>query len=155
VADPGARLTMTIADGRPVAVDASAPALVPVSTREAGRPVRLPPPAGGGRALLVAPSVEGRVVPVLVDGTSVLLLVDLAADSGRGAVRSVALAGQRPSARLGAPVINAGRVYVPDNGSGTILVYDSARQRFDAPIRMAGGPGMLTVFVRNGSVWIN
>jgi hypothetical protein len=154
VATPGAQLTMTIADGRTVAVDASAPALVQVSIRAAGPATRLPPPAGS-HPLLVAPTIEGRVIPVLVDGTSVLLLVDLDANSGRGAVRTATLAGQGPSGRLGAPIIAGERVYIPDNGSARVLVYDRARGRFGAPIRMAGGPGMLTMFIRSGSVWIN
>jgi hypothetical protein len=157
VARPGGRLTMTIAAGRPVAVDATAPALVPVSARGAGTAVPLPPPAGGGRTLLVSPSVEGRVVPVLVEGTSVLFLVDLdqGSGAGSGAIRQVLLDSQAPSARLGAPVVNAGRVYVPDHGSGRVLVYDMERGRFEAPILMAGGPGLLTVFVHGDSVWIN
>ncbi len=155
LARPGGQLTMTIAAGQPVAVDATAPALVPTSARGAGTAVVLPPPAGGGRPLLVAPSVEGRVVPVLVEGTSVLFLVDLDHGSGSGAIRQVMLASQAPSTRLGAPVINAGRVYVPDHGTGRVLVYDMERGRFEEPIRMAGGPGMLTVFVHDNSVWIN
>jgi hypothetical protein len=154
VAAPGAQLTMTIADGRPVAVDASAPALVQVSTRTAGPATRLPPPAGS-HPLLVAPTIEGRVIPVLVDGTAVLLLVDLDANAGHGTVRTATLAGQNPTTHLGAPIIAAGRVYIPDNGSARVLVYDRTHGRFDAPIRITGGPGMLTVFVRSGSVWIN
>ncbi|WP_076834055.1 hypothetical protein [Frankia sp. CcI49] len=168
VAAPGAGLTMTVAAGRPVAVDADRPALVPVASQGLGRtsgqadeglaaerPVALPPPAGPGRLLVVAPAVEGRVVPVLVAGTSTVLLIDLAADDGRGSVRPIELAGQRPSTELGAPLIAAGRLYVPDNGSGQVLVYDQVAGRFDEPIHLSGGPGMLTLSVRNGTVWVN
>ncbi|EFC80019.1 hypothetical protein [Parafrankia sp. EUN1f] len=168
VAAPGAGLTMTMAAGRPVAVDADKPALVPVASQGLGktsgqagddqaaeRPVALPPPAGPGRLLVVAPVVDGRVVPVLVAGTSTVLLIDLAADDGRGSVRQIELAGQRPSTELGAPLIAAGRVYVPDNGSGQVFVYDQVAGRFDEPIHLSGGPGMLTLSVRNGTVWVN
>lgn len=163
VTTPGAALTMTTAGGRPVAVDAAAPALVPVASAGVDRVegqavdqrVALPPPAGENRRLIVAPTIDGRVVPVLVEGTSVVLLVDLDAGDGRGSVSQVELAGQKPSTELGAPVIAAGRVYVPDNRAGRVLVYDQAARRFEEPIQLSGGPGMLTLFVRNGTVWVN
>ncbi len=155
VGRPDGALAMTIADNQPVAVDGTAPALVPVAVDGPRAPSALPPPAGQGRRLLVAPSLEGRVVPVLVEGTDVMFLVDLAAGSGPRAVRTVRLVGQSPASRLGAPVIAGGRVYVPDDGTGQVLVYDRDHQRFEEPIRIAGGPGLLTLFVRAGSVWIN
>ncbi|OAA28490.1 hypothetical protein UG55_10052 [Frankia sp. EI5c] len=163
VSAPGSALTMTVAGGRPVAVDATTPALLPVASagadqvesRAADRSVALPPPAGGNHRLTVAPTIDGRVVPVLVEDTAVVLLVDLDANDGDASVDRVELAGQQPSADLGAPVIAAGRVYVPDNQAGRVLVYDRAAGRFEEPIQLAGGPGMLTLFVRNGTVWMN
>ncbi|ONH61927.1 hypothetical protein CcI49_03780 [Frankia sp. CcI49] len=155
VAAPRSTLGLTIAGGRPVVIDATSPALVPVTATGARPAVSLPAPAGGNRRLLVAPTIEGRVVPVLVEGTGTVLLVDLDAHDGRGSTQQVQLAGQRPSPDLGAPVIEAGRLYVPDNGTGRVLVYDRSAGRFEAPIQLAGGAGMVTLFVRNGTVWAN
>ncbi|EFC86201.1 hypothetical protein [Parafrankia sp. EUN1f] len=155
VATPRSALGLTIAGGRPVVVDATSPALVPVTAAGARPAVNLPAPAGGHRNLLVAPTIEGRVVPVLVEGTGTVLLIDLDAHGGHGSTQPVELAGQRPSPDLGAPIIEAGRLYVPDNGTGRVLVYDRSARRFEAPIQLAGGAGMLTLFVRNGTVWVN
>ncbi|MBE3200988.1 MULTISPECIES: hypothetical protein [Parafrankia] len=155
VAAPRSTLGLTIAGGQPVVIDATSPALVPVTATGAHPAVSLPAPAGGNRRLLVAPTIEGRVVPVLVEGTGTVLLVDLDAHDGDGSTQQVQLAGQRPSPDLGAPVIEAGRLYVPDNGTGRVLVYDRSAGRFEAPIQLAGDAGMVTLFVRNGTVWAN
>ncbi len=151
VARPGDQLSMTIADGVPVAVDATTPALVAVRDGRAAPPLRLPPPAGSGRKLLVAPSVDGHLLPLIVDTTTTMLLADLTA----GTVRTVELRSQDPSAQLGAPVVAGGRVYVPDSGKGRLLVYATGPNRFETPITVTPGAAELTVFVRNGTVWAN
>jgi streptogramin lyase len=151
VGRPGARLSVTLVDGLPVAVNAADGVLVAVRDGRAAPELRLPVPAGAGRELLVAPSVDGRLVPVLVGGTATLLLADLAA----GTVRTVELRSQDPSDRLGVPVVAEGRVYVPDRGTGRLLVYTTGPGRFDPPITVTSGPAELTVFVKNGTVWAN
>ncbi|WP_322748106.1 MULTISPECIES: hypothetical protein [unclassified Frankia] len=151
VGRPGDQLSLTIADGVPVAVDATAPALVAVRDGHPAPQLRLPPPAGSGHSLLVAPSVDGQLLPIIVNTTSTMLLADLAA----GTVRTVELGSQDPSGQLGAPVVAGGRVYVPDSGKGRLLVYATGPGRFETPITVTTGAAELTVFVRNGTVWAN
>ncbi len=151
VGRPGDQLSLTIADGVPVAVDATAPALVAVRDGRPAPELRLPPPAGSGRSLLVAPAVDGQLLPIIVNTTSTMLLADLTA----GTVRTVELGSQDPSGQLGAPVVAGGRVYVPDSGKGRLLVYATGPGRFETPITVTSEAAELTVFVRNGTVWAN
>lgn len=155
VAPAGHALSLVIVDGAPVGVDSTAGMLIPVSG--AGRPVplHLPPPAGDGHRLVVTDRVDGHVVPIIVSGTATMLVVDVDART----VKVVYLAAQNPSANLGAPVINEGRIYLPDNGHGRLLVYSQNGAHgptFDRAIAVSpSGDGVLTVFTRNNSVWVN
>ncbi len=151
VARPGYRLSLIIVDGLPVAVDATTPALVPVRDGRPAPALRLPDPAGQGRQLLVAPSVDGHLAPVIVDGTTTMLL----ADPGAGAVRAVDLGSQDPSGKLGAPVVAGNRVYIPDNDKGRLLVYAADLGQFSSPITVTPEPAKLTVFVKDGMLWAN
>jgi hypothetical protein len=150
VGRPRDSIGLTIAAGEPVAVDATTPALVPISGGHAGTPIRLPA-AVAGKALLVSPTIDGRVIPIIVPGTHRMLLADL--DSG--VVRTVDMAAQGPSGVLGAPVVAGGRVFVPDDGHGRLLEYTTATGRPAGTVAVATGPATLVVFVKDGSVWAN
>ncbi|WP_322749431.1 MULTISPECIES: hypothetical protein [unclassified Frankia] len=150
VSRPDDQVSLTIADGHPVVVNASDGTLVGVRDGHPTAPLRLP---SQGRPLKVAPRVDGPLVPITVGGTDTLLLADWTA----GTVDTVEIGSQHPSDNLGAPVTANNRVYIPDNGTGRLLVYATDAAAFVDPIKITSGEpaGELAVTVKDGTVWVN
>ncbi|MCG5213709.1 hypothetical protein [Streptosporangium sp. KLBMP 9127] len=147
--EPGDPLSLTMAQGVPVVTNsASATAMVigPTATR---LKVSLPSTVTeAGRGGVLAPAhTEGPIVPILAPRQGALVLVDTAG----GSLDTVSVRG----GKLGAPQALGRRVYIPDEGSGTLIVYDAAAGRFDPEVSVTGKAGDLEVFVKDGLLWVN
>jgi len=56
---------------------------------------------------------------------------------------------------LGAPTILAGRVYVPDYATGSVIVYNATASRFASSIRVTGRQGKFDAFLKGEYLWLN
>ncbi|KUO05959.1 hypothetical protein AQJ67_03865 [Streptomyces caeruleatus] len=151
VADAGHDLTLTVAGGRPVVTDGTAAATKVLSATgvrgafDLGAAVAGADPAD----VLVPGGTEGSAVPVLAARTGDLVVVDV---HSRHTVRvRVPTAGHV----LGAPQLLGTRVYLPDETTGRLLVYDTAASALADPVPITDGPGELELFVRDGLLWVN
>lgn len=148
VAPPGATLDVSAVGDQPVAVDVANGQVHPLNG-SGGSSRTIPLPAGVGGALQMAASQPGG--PLLLVSGDTLVSVDLST-------------GQSTTAHLpagdsfGAPVVNGGRVYVPDDTAGQVLV----RAVGDlAPVTQLsvppGAPGVDTIEVvaQDHRVWID
>ncbi|WP_217212557.1 hypothetical protein [Streptomyces sp. AC550_RSS872] len=151
VADAGHDLTLTVAGGRPVVTDGTAATTKVLSTSgvrgafDLGDAFAVADPAD----VLVPAGTDGSAVPVLAAGTGDLVVVDV---HSRHTLRvRVPTEGQV----LGAPQLLGERVYIPDESTGRLLVYDTALSALAEPIRIADGPGELELFVQDGLLWVN
>ena len=141
-------LQVTEVGAQPVAVDVTEGRLYPLTSRRSShlqhhRP-RRPRSAGRGPARTARP---GRW---LVRGSQ-LMGIDLANDQAQ----AVSL----PSGHsFGAPVVNAGRVFVPDDTAGQVLEFDATNLAALPPIAVpAGAPAVhdIEAFAKDGEVWID
>ncbi|MFF3378614.1 hypothetical protein ACFYXF_37385 [Streptomyces sp. NPDC002680] len=146
VADAGHDLALTVADGRPVVTDRTAAAMKVLTVRGVQGTFEL----GDATADLQVPAgTDGSVVPVLDTGSGDLVVVDV---RSRHTLRArVPVQGQE----LGAPQLLGKRVYVPDESTGRLLVYDTSLSAPAAPVRITDGPGELELFVHDGLLWVN
>ncbi|MCU4185280.1 hypothetical protein K6U06_12975 [Acidiferrimicrobium sp. IK] len=137
---------MSVVGSSPVAVDPTAGVLYNLAGPKPV-PVRLPGPAASPLEL-ASSQPAGPVWLVQGDALVEVNLPD-------GGVQSAQLpAGDG----FGPPVINAGRVYVPDDTRGQVLVFDSASRTPEPAIDVpAGAPGSssIEVVVKDGAVWID
>ncbi|MEV0220091.1 hypothetical protein [Streptomyces sp. NPDC050704] len=151
VAEPGHDLTLTLADGRPVVTDRTAAAMKVLTvtgvrgTFELGGASAGSAPAG----LLVPAGTDGSVVPVLATGSGELTMTDV---RSRHTLRARVPAEGRD---LGAPHLLGKRVYVPDESTGRLLVYDTSLSALAEPVPVTDGAGELELFVREGLLWVN
>lgn len=144
-------LVMTLADGRPVVTDTKGGTVTLL--KHSGRGMRFKLPGAVTEAptgsVLVPASTAGDVVPVL------------ARESGRMTLVNTRT-GSLLNARLGAgghdygtPQVLGSKVYVPDNSNGTLKVYDTEEAAIASPIKVTGKRGKLSLFVRDGLLWVN
>ncbi|MES9605159.1 hypothetical protein [Actinomadura sp. NPDC000929] len=151
VGGPGDDLALTMAAGDPVVVNstnATATVVKPSGTRlTVGLPATVRQAGRGG--VLAPPATEGKTVPLLVPGAGSLVTVDT--DTGRYSSTRLAM----PKHRYRPPQMLGPKVYIPDETAGALLVYDSAGNRFEAPVPVSGRPARLDVFVRDGLLWAN
>jgi hypothetical protein len=140
------------ASGGQIAVlDSTRGVLVGVSA--AGALGKLPFPSSSSSArLLLGSAADPSAVPVVRTGVGCALFV---ADLATHAVTAVDLTAAGACANLGAPVAAQGRVYVPDDAHGRLIVYDLAAGRFQAAIAVADGPADLELFSLGGRLWAN
>jgi hypothetical protein len=146
----GDDLALTIAAGAPVITDFTAAQSVILGPDGAQVKVRLPSTvAQGARGSSLAPgSTDGQLVPILAGGSLVVL------NAGNGSFTSTAL--RLPAKhRLAAPQALGQKVYIPDQSSGSLLVYDSATNRMESQVPVTGRPGPLDAFVKDGLLWVN
>ncbi|MDL4819500.1 fibronectin type III domain-containing protein [Actinomadura opuntiae] len=144
----GDRLALTIAAGTPVIVDGtSATALVvrPEGAQRVTLPAQVSKAADGVR---VPPVADGRTVPILGAGGSLYLL-----DTGTGRVESVAL--RVPHHAFEAPHVLGPRVYLPDRTAGRLLVFNTDRGAWEAPITATRPGGTIEVITRDHMLWVN
>jgi hypothetical protein len=147
VGSPGDALALTVAGGAPVVTDATSATMTVLPSGGGTRAVNLP----AGSADLVAPAAtDGALVPVLSPGSHRLVVVDTTSAQ----TTAVALAGLTDDL-LGPPQVLAGRVYLPDNSTGRLIVYDAATGALLNQITVSGRAGRLDVFVHDGLLWAN
>ena len=146
----GDDLALTIAAGVPVITDFTAGQSVVLGPNGTQVKVRLPSTfARAPKGSVLAPaSTDGQLVPLLA-GRSLVVL-----NSGSGALSSTALQ-LPPRHRLAAPQALGQKVYIPDQSSGSLLVYDSATNRMEREVTVTGRPGPLDAFVKDGLLWVN
>ncbi|WP_370384285.1 fibronectin type III domain-containing protein [Catenulispora sp. GAS73] len=148
---PGDPVALTIAGGTPVVTDAARGTMT-VLGHDGGRTtVNLPAAAGtapGG--WLAPPSTEGTVVPVVVSGGGELIVVD----TRSGVPSSVTLA-DAVGDDLGTPQALGSRVYLPDDTTGQLIVYDTASGQLLPRIQVTDHPAKLLLFVKDGMLWID
>ncbi|MCD7440532.1 hypothetical protein K4B79_20180 [Streptomyces lincolnensis] len=151
VAEAGHDLVLTLADGSPVVTDRTAGVtrvLTATGVRgsfDLGDAVAGTDPAG----VLVPAGTDGSAVPVLAADTGDLVVVDV---RSRHTTRA-----QVPTEAhdLGAPQLLGKRVYIPDESTGRLLVYDTALSALAEPVQVTKGAGELELFVRDGLLWAN
>lgn len=151
VAEAGHALTLTLAAGRPVVTDGTAAVMKVLTvagvrgTFDLGDAI-----AGAGPADVLAPAgTDGSAVPVLAAGSGDLVVVDVR--SGHTLRARVPTGGRK----AGAPQLLGKRVYLPDESSGRLLVYDTSLSAPAAPVRVTDGAGELELAVRDGLLWAN
>ncbi|MEW9549215.1 hypothetical protein [Nonomuraea sp. NPDC050783] len=153
VGEPGEELSVTIAGGLPVVVNTRAAVATVVGSDGGVGEITLPKgvaQAAKGGALAPA-ATEGPLVPILASGDSGLLVV---LDTASNAVLSTKIDAGDP-ARLGVPQVLGTKVYVPDQGAGSLIVWDSAAGGRPTTLQVADGPGPVDVFVKDGLLWAN
>ncbi|MCP2354534.1 hypothetical protein HD597_001554 [Nonomuraea thailandensis] len=153
VGEPGEELSVTIAGGLPVVVNTRAATATIIGSDGGVGEITLPKgvaQAARGGALTPA-ATEGALVPILAPGGSGLLVV---IDTGSNSVLSTKLATRDP-AGLGVPQVLGSKVYVPDQGSGALIVWDSAAGGRPTTLQVAQEPGPVDVFVKDGLLWAN
>ncbi|WP_416979302.1 fibronectin type III domain-containing protein [Streptomyces sp. T028] len=151
VAEAGHDLVLTLADDRPVVTDRTAAVMKMLTltgvqdTFDLGDALDDSAP----KDILVPTSTDGPTVPVLATGSGVLVLANV----GSGQVVHARL--PVDGTDLGAPQVLGKRVYVPDESSGRLLVYDVSAAALVDPVQVTEGAGQLELFVRNGLLWVN
>jgi hypothetical protein len=146
----GDDLALTIAAGVPVITDFTAAQSLVLGPNGTQVKVQLPSTlAQAAKGSVLAPgTTDGQLVPLLA-GRSLIVL-----NSGNGSLSSTAL--QLPARhRLAAPQALGQKVYIPDQSSGSLLVYDSATNRMEQQVPVTGRPGPLDAFVKDGLLWVN
>ncbi|QOV36923.1 hypothetical protein IM697_00100 [Streptomyces ferrugineus] len=151
VAEAGHELALTLAGGRPVVTDGTTAAMTVLSARGVQGTFEL----GGAFAgadpadVLVPTGTDGSAVPVLAADSGDLVVVDV---RSRQTTRArVPTEGHD----LGAPQLLGKRVYIPDESTGSLLVYDTSLSALTEPVRVTDGAGSLELFVRDGLLWVN
>ncbi|MFI6009566.1 YncE family protein [Streptomyces sp. NPDC051243] len=151
VADAGHDLTLTVAGGRPVVTDRTAAAMKTLTVTGVRGTFGLGDAIAGADPadVLVPATTDGSAVPVLAAGSGELVVVDV---RSRGTTHArVPVAGQGP----GAPQLLGKRVYLPDESTGRLLVYDTSLSAPAEPVPVTDGAGELELFVRDGLLWVN
>ncbi|MFC4113787.1 hypothetical protein [Nonomuraea zeae] len=153
VGEPGEELSVTIAGGLPVVVNTRAATATIIGADGGVGEITLPKgvaqaPKGG---VLTPAMTEGSLVPVLTPGDSELLVV---IDTASNSVLSTKFSADDP-AKLGVPQMLGSKVYVPDQGNGSLIVWDSAAGGHPTTLQVAEQPGPVDVFVKDGLLWAN
>ncbi|MDQ2726021.1 MAG: hypothetical protein M3Y36_11080, partial [Actinomycetota bacterium] len=146
VAPKGDALWVTVVGTRAEAVD---PQNGKVYSLDGGQPslFSLPGPVGGP----VSVGANQPDGPLWLTQGNVLVRVDLS----NGQTRSVPLADEH---HFGVPLTNGGRVYVPDDTAGQVLVLDAATLAPAVPIAVPpGAPGAtdIELIAKDHQVWID
>ena len=149
---PGDAVSLTIAGGVPVVTDATRASLTVLGRGGARTTVNLPastgPSLAGGWQIPTA--TDGTLVPLVVSGAGQLVVVD----TKSGAPSSVTLA-DAVGDDLGVPQLLGSRVYLPDDTTGQLIVYDTASGQLVERIPVTNHPAKLQVFVKDGMLWID
>jgi hypothetical protein len=140
---------LTIAAGAAVVTDFTAAQSVILGPNGTQTKVRLPSSVALARkgTVLAPSSTDGQLVPLLAGGSLVVL------NSGSGSLSSVSL--RLPRHQLAAPQALGQKVYIPDQSSGSLIVYDTATNRMEQSVAVTGRPGQLDAFVKDGLLWVN
>jgi hypothetical protein len=144
-------LVLTLADGTPVVTDRTAAVTKVLSLAGTQQTFNLQGGIGDSAPadILVPASTDGSTVPVLATDSGALALIDIRTN------QAINTRVRTDGHNLGAPQMLGKRVYIPDESTGTLVVYDTAASQFEDRIRITGKPGALELFVRNGLLWVN
>ncbi|RCG21394.1 hypothetical protein DTL70_18325 [Streptomyces diacarni] len=144
-------LVMTLADGRPVVTDTRGGTVAVL--RRTGIGLRFKLPSGIAEApagtVVVPSSTAGDVVPVLARESGRMTLVN----TRTGSLLNASLGAG--SHEYGTPQVLGSKVYVPDHSNGTLKVYDTEAAAITEPVKVTGKRGKLSLFVRDGLLWVN
>ncbi|MEV4106015.1 hypothetical protein [Nonomuraea sp. NPDC049695] len=153
VGEPGEELAITIAGGLPVVVNSRAATATIIGSDGGVGEITLPKgvaqAAKGG--VLTPAATEGSLVPILTAGDSGLLVV---IDTASNSVLSTKFESDDPT-KLGVPQVLGSKVYVPDQGRGSVIIWDSAAGGRPSTLQVAQEPGPVDVFVKDGLLWAN
>ncbi|AXG55572.1 sparsomycin-resistance [Streptomyces lincolnensis] len=151
VAEAGHDLALTLADGHPVVTDGTAGVMRVLTATGVQGSFDLGDAVTGTDPddVLVPAGTDGSAVPVLAAGTGDLVVVDV---RSRHTTRAHV---QTEGHELGAPHLLGKRVYIPDESTGRLLVYDTALSTPAPPVPVTEGAGELELFVRDGLLWVN
>ncbi|GAA3224753.1 hypothetical protein [Nonomuraea helvata] len=153
VGEPGEELAITIAGGLPVVVNSRAATATIIGSDGGVGEITLPKgvaqAAKGG--VLTPATTEGSLVPILTPGDSGLLVV---IDTASNSVLSTKFESDDPT-KLGVPQVLGSKVYVPDQGRGSVIIWDSAAGGRPSTLQVAQEPGPVDVFVKDGLLWAN
>ncbi len=151
VGQPGDVLGLTIANGTPVVTDGTTASAMVIGGGEIRLRTSLPSEmtTTSASGLLVPATTGGPVVPVLSPATGDLALVD----TSRGSLTTVGLGVSGD--KMGAPQMLGQRVYVPDETTGSLVVYDAAAGVFEKQVPVTGHAGPLEAFEQGGLLWVN
>jgi len=132
VADRGTDLELSVVDGRPTVLDFGANVLATIDGDQVGERVRLPLQVG--ESMRVPREVRDAPLPISVNTSGRVVLVD------GGDATSVPLDG-RKGTTLGEPAVFAGRIYVPDERTGEVVVLDGDGGVIGVPVKVRDTPG--------------
>lgn len=151
VAEAGHELTLTLAGGRPVVTDRTAATMTVLTVTGVQGTFELDGGMAGAdpAGVLVPAETDGSAVPVLATGSGELVVVDVR--SGNTVRARVPVRGREP----GAPQLLGKRVYIPDESTGGLLVYDTSLSALAEPVPVTDGAGELELFVQDGLLWVN
>ncbi|MEU4696268.1 fibronectin type III domain-containing protein [Nonomuraea dietziae] len=148
--EAGEELSVTIAGGLPVITNTRAASTVVIGADGGAGEITLPKEvaqaAEGG--VLTPASTEGSLVPILTPGRHGLLVV---IDTMSNAVLTTKLA----VTDAGVPQVLGAKVYVPDQRTGAMIVWDTAAGGDPVRMQVAERPGPIEVFVKDGLLWAN
>ncbi|NBE95544.1 hypothetical protein GUY59_20460, partial [Nonomuraea sp. K271] len=149
VGEPGDPLTLTIANGVPLVTNSARASAMVIGATGTRLEVSLPSTVtdAGTGGLLVPAVAESNVVPVLAPAQGALVLVDTAS----GALTTVAVKG----GKLGRPQALGRRIYIANESTGRLIVYDTVAKKFEPEKVVTGKAGPLEVFVKDGLLWVN
>jgi hypothetical protein len=151
VGAPGDPLALTIVGGTPVAVDTARPTATVVGPAGPRLQVNLPSavatPTTAG--LLAPPTTDGPVLPLLSPAAGEVVTLD----TSSGSLTTVQLGAGRD--QLGAPQALGERVFVPDESTGSVIVYDRQSRQLEPRVPVTGRAGPLEVFVQGSLLWVN
>ncbi|MFD0267438.1 hypothetical protein ACFVGY_12695 [Streptomyces sp. NPDC127106] len=142
-------LVLVAREDRAVAVRRAAPSFVVLSGAGKGREVPVAVESGGEGVAAAGLGADGRL-HLILSPTNTLLTLD--PDTGRVRHRVRLLDGA--ARRLGTPVEQGGRVWVPDLDGGQVLAHDPDSGRTTVEARLSRSPAPdLTVFAQGERVW--
>lgn len=151
VGSPGDTLRLTMAGAVPVVTDETNSTVTVAQDSGSRQTVNLPAPGGVGAATLLTPSsTDGALVPLLAPAARQMVLVD----TRTGAPTSVSLDGLADH-DLGVPQTLGTRVYIPDNTTGRLIVYDAGAGEMLNQITVTGKRTKLDLFPHDGMLWAN
>lgn len=149
VGAPDEYLQLTIAGGTPVVTDSAAATVTVVGTAGVVRSISLRSSLGQGAGLVTPVATAGPAVPVVSRSSHMVLVVDTARGSASSPFPLKA------SGSLGAPQLLGSLVYVPDQSTGELIVYDSRLGKLDGRIRVTGRRGQLEAFLDGGRLLVD
>jgi hypothetical protein len=145
----GSSMAVSIVGGRPVVVDGTKGRVSVLTATGVAWSAALPGAASG--AALIAPSSQDKGRLPLVDKAGGRLFV---VDTDAHKVQSVRL-DTGGGHDLGAPAMNGDRVYIPDQSTGSVLVYSTSHRTWEPSFPVSGKAGPIDTLPQNDAVYFN